>query len=143
MKKISRFLFVSVILLLIVLIITIFYNSMVAMKSSVVARDQGMILEYHTNITVRNPQSIGNLKYGDLVSIRAGDVVLKIGELNNDYIVMYYPRGYSIETRHNGLVFLWNKKDYDETIERQRSTRLAVSNALSQVHVRTERGTDW
>lgn len=105
-------------------------------KSSVVAREEGMILEYHTNVVARNSQRIhiNSYGYGDLAAIKAGDVILKIGEVNDDYIVMYYPRGYSIGDRYDGLVFLWNKKEYDETIERQRSIRLAVSNALAKTN---------
>ena len=112
-------------------------NWVIRNNSSVVARDRGMILEYRTNVVVRNPQQIHRYSYGygELAPIEAGGAILKIGEVNDDYIVMYYPRGYSIDDRYDRLVFLWNKKEYDETIERQRSLRLAVSNALRQSKV--------
>ncbi len=98
-------------------------------------QENGIVLEYHTNLSIQNPAGLGELMlYGHVITLRQGGTVTRIGEVNDKYLVWYEPMFLSNEEpRYRGALFLWDSGNYDETLQRQRSVRVAASNALVRI----------
>ena len=98
-------------------------------------QENGIVLEYQTNLPIQNPDGLGNwMLFGDTITIRQGGTVTKISEVDGKYLVWYEPRFLSNEEpRYRGALFLWDSGNYDETLQRQRSVRVAASNALVRI----------
>ncbi len=98
-------------------------------------RENGIVLEYQTNLPIQNPDGLGNWKlFGDTITIRQGGTVTKISEVDGKYLVWYEPRFLSNEEpRYRGALFLWDSGNYDDTLQRQRSVRVAATNALVRI----------
>ena len=98
-------------------------------------QENGIVLEYQTNLSIQNPEGLGSwLLYGDIITLRQGGTVTKISEVDDKYLVWYEPRFLSNEEpRYRGALFLWDSENYDDTLQRQRSVRVAASNALVRI----------
>lgn len=98
-------------------------------------RENGIVLEYQTNLPIQNPDGLGGwMLYGDVIALRQGGTVTKIGEVNGKYLVWYEPRFLlNEESRYRGALFLWDSGNYDDTLQRQRSFRVVASNALQRL----------
>lgn len=98
-------------------------------------RENGIVLEYQTNLPIQNPDGLGRwMLLGDIVTLRQGGTVTKISEVDGKYLVWYEPRFLSNEEpRYRGALLLWDSRNYDETLQRQRSVRVAATNALVRI----------
>lgn len=96
-------------------------------------RQNGMVLEYQTNAVIQNPDGLGQWRLaGDVITLQQGSTVTKIGENDGKYLVWYEPRFFSAEVpNYRGAILFWDPTNYNTTIDRQRSLRIAVSNALA------------
>ena len=98
-------------------------------------RESGIVLENQTNLPIQNPDGLGRwMLYGDIITLRQGGTVTRISEVDGKYLVWYEPRFLSNEEpRYRGALFLWDSGNYDDTLQRQRSVRVAASNALVRI----------
>jgi hypothetical protein len=98
-------------------------------------RENGIVLENQTNLPIQNPDGLGRwMLYGDIITLRQGGTVTRISEVDGKYLVWYEPRFLSNEEpQYRGALFLWDSGNYDDTLQRQRSVRVAASNALVRI----------